>query len=220
MAEPVQPVDELRAADRRVPGRRGRATRRRLLESTDEHLRSTPYRALKVVDIARAAGTSPATFYQYFADVDAAVLALAREAALDGQRLVRRVADGSWRGRAGFQAALDLTDAFLAFWDAHRPVLRVVDAGSDEGDRRFHAVRVRLLDALTAELARVIGAVQAHGRNLGVDPLAQAAVVVTTLAGVAAHLFALELWGVRPAEARLAVARQVYAGTTGQRPPS
>ena len=36
-------------------------------------------RDLRVVDIARAVGTSPATFYQYFRDVEEAVLALAEE---------------------------------------------------------------------------------------------------------------------------------------------
>ena len=67
--------DELRAADGRVPGRRGRATRQKLLEQTAEMMQTTSFRELKVVDIARGAGTSPATFYQYFPDVEAAILA-------------------------------------------------------------------------------------------------------------------------------------------------
>ena len=61
---------ELRAADGRVPGRRGRATRTRLLECTSDMLATTSFRELKVIDIAREANTSPATFYQYFADVE------------------------------------------------------------------------------------------------------------------------------------------------------
>src|SRR5918993_854314 len=63
-----------RASDGRVPGRRGRATRRRLLDQTAAMLRERSYRDVTVIEIARAAGTSPATFYQYFADVEAAVL--------------------------------------------------------------------------------------------------------------------------------------------------
>ncbi len=50
-------TDELRAADGRVPGRRGRATRQRLLDRTATMLKSSTYRELKVVDIAREAGT-------------------------------------------------------------------------------------------------------------------------------------------------------------------
>ncbi|MFM7069395.1 MAG: TetR/AcrR family transcriptional regulator, partial [Actinomycetes bacterium] len=55
----------MRAADGRVPGRRGLATRQRLLDHTAALLATTSYRDLTVVDIAREAGTSPATFYQY-----------------------------------------------------------------------------------------------------------------------------------------------------------
>lgn len=220
MSEPVEQAEDLRAADGRVPGRRGRATRQKLLDCTAEMLRSTSYRSVKVIDIAREAGTSPATFYQYFADVEAAILVLAQEMALDGVRLVRLVAEGSWKGKAGYQTALDLTDAFFAFWDQHRPVLRVVDLSTDEGDRRFRNIRVRLLNAVTTELARVIGEIQAEGKNLGVEPLAQAGVLVTTLANVAAHHVGFEYWGIHTPDVRISVARQVFWGTTGQRPPS
>jgi AcrR family transcriptional regulator len=220
MSEQVEQADDLRAADGRVPGRRGRATRQKLLDCTAEMLRSTSYRSVKVIDIAREAGTSPATFYQYFADVEAAILVLAQEMALDGERLVLLVANGTWKGKAGYQTALDLTDAFFAFWDQHRPVLRVVDLSTDEGDRRFRNIRVRLLNAVTTELARVISDLQAEGKNLGIEPLAQAGVLVTTLANVAAHHIGFEFWGIHTSDVRISVARQVYWGTTGQRPPS
>ena len=223
MSEQAEQEDQdgdLRAADGRVPGRRGRATRQRLRECTAEMLRTTSYRSVKVIDIAREAGTSPATFYQYFADVEAAILVLAQEMALDGERLVRLVAEGTWKGKAGYQTALDLTDAFFDFWDQHRPVLRVVDLSTEEGDRRFRNIRVRLLNAVTTELARVISALQAEGKNLGIEPLAQAGTLVTMLANVAAHHVGFEFWGIRTADARISVARQVYWGTTGQRPPT
>ena len=63
--------------DGRFPGRRGLATRQRLLECTAELLVATPCRSIKEIDIARQAGTSPATFYQYFETVVAAITALA-----------------------------------------------------------------------------------------------------------------------------------------------
>jgi AcrR family transcriptional regulator len=183
-------------------------------------LRSTSYRDLKVIDIAREAGTSPATFYQYFADVEAAILVLAEEMAVDAELLVRIVKDGAWRGKAGYQTALDLADAFFSFWDRHRPVLRVVDLTTNEGDRRFRTIRTRLLNAVTVEMAAVTEAIQAEGRNPGVDPTANAAVIVTMLANVAAHHSGFEAWGIRTAEARTAMARHVYWGITGQKPPS
>ena len=70
-AKAAQTVQQLRASDGRVPGRRGRATREKLLSCTAQLLEKNSYRDLKVIDIARCAGTSPATFYQYFNDVEA-----------------------------------------------------------------------------------------------------------------------------------------------------
>ena len=159
---PLHPADddeELRAADGRVPGRRGRATRQRLLECTRDMLTTTAYRDVKVIDIAREAGTSPATFYQYFADVEAAILVLAEEMAQQGQHLTAIITDGSWVGAQAFDTSLSLVDAFLAFWDDHRPVLRVMDLATDEGDGRFQKIRVRLLNDITNALADVTRAV-------------------------------------------------------------
>jgi AcrR family transcriptional regulator len=214
------PPEGLRASDGRMPGRRGRATRQRLLERTAEMLKTTTYRDLKVIDIAREAGTSPATFYQYFADVEAAILVLAEDMAVDAEVLVRIVSEGTWRGRAGYQTALDLGDAFTAFWDEHRPVLRVVELTTTEGDRRFREIRVRLLNAVTVELAKVTESFQADGKNGGVDALANAGVVVTMLANVAAHHAGFEAWSMPIVEVRTAMARHVYWGVTGQRPPA
>jgi AcrR family transcriptional regulator len=64
-------------------GPRALNTRRRLLESIVELLESSSVRDLSVVEIARRAKTSPATFYQYFKDVGEATLCLAQEAAAE-----------------------------------------------------------------------------------------------------------------------------------------
>jgi AcrR family transcriptional regulator len=53
------------ATDGRFPGKRGLATRQKLLDSTEALLSTTSWRSIRVIDIARGAGTSPATFYQY-----------------------------------------------------------------------------------------------------------------------------------------------------------
>ena len=89
------PADEARAADGRRPGRRGLATRQKLLDCTAEMLGSGPYRELKVVDIARAAGTSPATFYQYFADVESAVVVGAGGLVIQSIQQARAPANGA-----------------------------------------------------------------------------------------------------------------------------
>jgi AcrR family transcriptional regulator len=65
-------MTQVRTVDGRIAGRRGQATRTRLLECLGELIASTSYRDVTVIDVARQAGTSPATFYQYFPDIQAA----------------------------------------------------------------------------------------------------------------------------------------------------
>jgi AcrR family transcriptional regulator len=201
----------------RSPGRRGRATRRRLLDAAAGLLETTTYRDVKVVDIARVAGTSPATFYQYFADVEEAVLALAEEVEAEaGARLGALVADHPWSGPEGWASALALVDGFVEAWEAHRSVLRLIDLATDEGDHRFRDVRTRLLGAPAEALVAVLKAQRGSG---GIDPYAQAGVLVSMLAHVAAHRSGLEQWGATPAGLRDSMARVVYTTVTGQAPP-
>jgi AcrR family transcriptional regulator len=212
--------EDLRAVDGRVPGRRGRATRQRLLECTAEMLKTTAYRDLKVVDIAREAGTSPATFYQYFPDVETAVIVLAEEMAHSGSRFSDIVRRGSWRGRSGYDDALALVDEIIGFWEEHLPLLRVIDLATGEGDGRFANVRVRLLNDTNNALAEAVQEMKAAGRHPDdVEPQAVAGVLVAMLAHVAAHRYGFEFWGVRT-DLRTAMARIVYWSVSGQRPPS
>ena len=175
-----------------------------------------------MIDIAREAGTSPATFYQYFPDVEAAILVLAEEMALDGERLVaHRAPRATGRARPATPTALELADAFLEFWEQHRPVLRVVDLATDEGDRRFRNIRIRLLNDGHQRAGRRHRALQRRRQAAaGVDPMATAGVLVAMLAHVAAHRYGFEFWGIRTTDVRISVARQVYWGATGQRPPA
>jgi AcrR family transcriptional regulator len=212
--------DDLVAADGRVPGRRGRATRTKLLACTRDMLTTTSYRDVKVIDIAREAGTSPATFYQYFADVEAAILVLAEEMAQEGAHLTEIITKGSWKGRAAYETALLLVDDLLEFWDEHRPVLRVMDLATDEGDHRFQKIRVHLLNDITNALADVARASQARGGlPPDLDPMAVAGTLVSMLAHTAAHQYGFEFWGIRTAQLRESMARPVSWGVTGITPP-
>jgi len=47
-------AEDLRATDGRLPGRRGRATRGRLLDAIGALLGRTSYRTIKVIEIGRA----------------------------------------------------------------------------------------------------------------------------------------------------------------------
>ena len=219
----LEPVPEdLPAVDGRVPGRRGKATRDRLLRCTGELLEKTSYRDLAVSDIAQCAGTSPATFYQYFEDVEAAVLVLARALADEGPALTDIIEGADWRGRDGYGAATSLVDAVLDLWERHRAVLRVVDLSTAEGDMRFQNVRTHLLNEVTESLRRVIeqgSGVRDRRRPRDVDPMAQAAALVSMLVHVAAHRYGFEFWGIRTEAIRRSVAGLVYSGVTGRPAP-
>jgi AcrR family transcriptional regulator len=211
--------EELRAADGRVPGRRGRATRQRLLDETAEMLKSSNYRDLKVVDIARCAGTSPATFYQYFPEVESAILVLAEDMAHEGSSLTAIVYDGTWRGRNAYPTAERLVDGFFDFWESHRSVMRVVDLATEEGDQRFRNIRTRLLNEVVVALAEAISR-QRDRHPPDLDPTATAGVLVAMLATVAGHRYGFEFWGIRTGDIRRSMTRIVHTTVTGQKPPS
>lgn len=215
-------AEEPRAADGRVPGRRGRATRQKLLDCAAEMLRASSYRDLKVVDIAREAGTSPATFYQYFPDVESAILVLADEMVTAGvERFSTLASTISWKGRNGYAGAEDLAGAMLGFWEEHQAVLRVVDLATEEGDARFANVRTRLLNDLNNSLANAAKDQQQLGRGQpGLDPNAIGGVLVAMLAHVSAHRLGFEFWGVRTEELKVTMARIIFWTVTGQKPPS
>ena len=215
----MEAVTPLRAADGRTPGRRGLATRQRLLEQTSVMLQTSSFRDLKVIDIAREAGTSPATFYQYFADVEAAILVLAEDMAHHGAELRALIDAGPWKGRAGTKTAAAVVDAFFDFWEEHSAVLRVVDLATAEGDQRFRNIRTRLLHEITVAFAHVVRHAQQEGRQpADVDPDATAGTLVSMLAHVAAHRYGFEFWGIRTADLRHSMTRQLYWGLTGLKP--
>ncbi len=224
-----QEVDagEVATTDGRVPGHRGLATRQRLLEATVELLSSTPWRSVKVIDIARRAGTSPATFYQYFENVEQAIGVLAEEMVDEAAELAELVA-GDWSEGASWATALAVTEGFLDYWEANRAVFRVVDLATEEGDTQLRGVRVRALNAVTVALARVISQEAPPGAGpvgvttgspAGSDPMAVAGTLVAMYASVAAHRYGFEFWGIRTRALVDSQARLLHWAVTGRPGP-
>ncbi|MET8555772.1 TetR family transcriptional regulator [Streptomyces sp. NPDC004959] len=209
----------VRTVDGRVAGERGQATRQKLLDCLSEMLGSSPYRDVKVIDVARKAGTSPATFYQYFPDVEGAVLELADELASESSGLSDSLDGRSWTGKTGWQTAQELVDAFMDLWRKNEALLRVVDLGAAEGDKRFGKLRVKILGSAHSSLTAAIKDLQSKGRvDKDVSPAATAGALVTMLAGVASHQKGLSSWGAKQAEIRPALSQLVYLGVTGRKP--
>ncbi|MET8821699.1 TetR family transcriptional regulator [Streptomyces rochei] len=209
----------MRTVDGRVAGRRGQATRQKLLDCLSDMLSSSPYRDVKVIDVARKAGTSPATFYQYFPDVEGAVLELADHMAAESSALAELTAGRSWAGKAGWQTAQELVDGFLDFWKKNDAILRVVDLGAAEGDKRFSKIRMKVLNSVNSSLTESVAELQAKGKvDKDVNPAAIAGSLVVMLAAAASHQKGFSSWGVKQGELKPSLALLTYLGVTGKKP--
>ena len=218
MALPEDP-EFIATTDGRIPGRRGRATRQRLLECTAELLVATPWRSIKVIDIARQAGTSPAAFYQYFENVEAAITVLAEEL-VEGVGVLADLVDGDWSDGASWATAVAVVEGFMSYWETNRAVFRVVELTTVEGDLRFQGLRVRALNAVTVTLARVILTAGDGSRSpTGADPMAAAGTLIAMLTQVAGHRYGFEFWGIRTASLVDSQARLLHWAVTGRPAP-
>ncbi len=204
----------------RALGPRALSTRQRLLDATAELLEERSVRDVSVVEIARKANTSPATFYQYFKDVSEATLRLAERAADEVPSVVEMI-DRSWRGQKGLETARDIVEAFVRHWDAYRPVLLVRNLAADEGDRRFQKVRREAHTQVIVHLARKIEESQEHGRIAKeLHPYAAAAALATILERLSAYHKEIEYFGVTREHLVETCARILFQTVTGRASPT
>jgi AcrR family transcriptional regulator len=198
---------KLRTVDKRTAGRRARETRDRILEALGKLLTTMPYRNIRVTDVVKEVGTSPATFYQYFADIESAALALAQEAVKDAGALKSLAEGATWTGKGGAAAVDKIVDGIATFWREHEAVLRVLDMASSEGDARFRRVRTQLINSLVAPIAAAAGDSKEAKAN------------ATALVGLLAYNSASRgaEGGTTAAELRAAVNRLVHWGVTGRK---
>ena len=223
----VAPLEVVATTDGRVPGERGRLTRQRLLDATVELLSTTSWRSVKVTDIARRARTSPATFYQYFGNVEQAIRVLAEGMVEEAGELAQLV-DGDWSEAASWDTARTVTEGFLSYWEANRALFRVVDLATEEGDTQLRGIRIRALNAVTVALAHVIAGASptpagAPGTGTsspaGAEPMAVAGTLVAMFASVSAHRYGFESWGIRTGHLVDTQARMLHWAVTGRAAP-
>jgi AcrR family transcriptional regulator len=204
------------AIDGRALGRRGAQTRRRLLDAAAELLETRGIRDLRVVDIARAVGSSPATFYQYFRDVEAAVLALTQEVGNDLAPLLAHLAQ-PWDADHGLDDARALVAGFVDYWDRHRAVLRTRNLAAQEGDERFRDVRNRTLGEFMSTLTDKIAQSRADGHVVSeMSPLAASAALVALIERMAAFHRELEPIGISRDDLVETTARIIHQTVVGR----
>jgi AcrR family transcriptional regulator len=200
----------------RALGRRGAQTRRRLLDATAELLETHGIRDLRVVDIARAVGSSPATFYQYFRDVEDAVLALTQEGGDELAPLIARL-EPVWDASNGLDDARALVAGFVDYWDRHRAVLRTRNLAAQEGDERFRDVRHETLRELMSRLTAKIADARDAGRVADeMSPIAAGAALVALIERMAAFHRELEQIGISRDDLVETTARIIHQTVVGK----
>jgi AcrR family transcriptional regulator len=168
------------------------------------------------MDVAREVGTSPATFYQYFADVEDAIFALALE-------LPEKVApiqtqfESDWSGPAGLDLARQAVSDYTDFWDENAAVLRVLLLRADERDERFRQVR-RDYNApfLTAMVAKVHVAQDAGKIAEAIDAEATAGAMLAALDRLPNYREGFEKRGTTREAMIETVARLLHSSLTGE----
>lgn len=210
MAEPTfatgTPVDP--SERRRNPGQRGQKTRRRLLDSVQCLIQSTAYRDLRVVDVAALAETSPATFYQYFDDLNQVLHILAAEMVeRESAALVSVIGAGDWSDDGVAAAASDFVDTVIAVWERNRAMLGLIDLGVAHGDPKSVAARNALVVPALQALSDALGE-----RDTTMSPQALSGVLIAMLTSVATHVNGLHAWGASRDELRKTMVG-IVAGT-------
>ena len=180
----------------RTLGPRAMRTRAQILEATVAILDQKSMRDLRVIDIARRIGSSPATFYQYFKDVNDVVLELATEVAQFTPEMIELI-HGDWNGRAGYERGVRLANLVIDYWDQYKAILRVRNNAADEGDPAFMEVRRKAMFPMVNAFAEVIAAARQTSNTQGAEdsewvcgpmrPLSGAMFVFTVLEAMAMH---------------------------------
>lgn len=203
-------------ADGRVLGSRAETTRNKLLDATAKLLTEQGVLELKIVDITREVGSSPATFYQYFVDVDAALLALAEQAILDETPLVSHLTTG-WEGDDGLDRAGEFVDAYTRYWDDHSAVLRVRNLKAEEGDQKFREARSKAHLLVIDAMMKMVVQAQRDGRLPNtINPFVTATAMIAIIERLLAYRNEIARRGATGIALRDTVTMLLYRSLTGR----
>ena len=210
-------MSDTTATDGRVIGERAQQTRRRILDTTASLLRENGALDLKVMDVAREVGTSPATFYQYFSDVEDAIYALSTEM-IEKVASIHEQMEADWNhGEPGIDHARQLVSDYTDFWDENGAVLRIMLLRADERDERFRQVR-RDYNApfMTAMVSKVRAAQEVGRLTTALDAEATAGAMLAALDRLPNYREGFEKRGTSREAMIETVARLLYSSLTGE----
>jgi AcrR family transcriptional regulator len=216
---PVADEQATVATDGRTIGARALATRRRLLDATRGLLARDGVLSLRLVDVTREVGSSPASFYQYFTDIDDALLVLSDEVEQSTEELAARL-DMPWSTVDDYADALGFVGAYVAYWEEHGAVLRARNLKAEEGDTRFRAKRSKAQLTIMDMMGPMIVDSIENGRlSDEIDPVAAAAAMLAMLERLTSYRRELELRGTSGDALHHTLARILFRTVSGINPP-
>lgn len=183
-------------------GRRGVLTRQRILTAVAGAIEQQGLRGLRLADVASDVGFSPPAFYQYFNDLDEAILALCEEVGELLPTFSFGEADESDGAESEEDGSREFVARFLEYWDDHRALLWARNAAVTAGDARFQTVRDESFRPMVEALGSRIEAAQRAGRmDASVSPVSLGAVLTVMLDRVAMlSPQLLQYWGAKDSE--------------------
>ena len=146
-------------------GERGIQTRRRILEAVGMAIEQRGLRGLRLADIADEVGFKPPAFYQYFADLDEAILALCEDV---GDFLPEFEIDSDEWGAGHPLGTRPFVERFFDYWNQHRGLLTARHVAIMAGDDGSRAQRTTRSAQWPRSLQAKIEAGQREGR---IDPV-------------------------------------------------
>ncbi len=207
------------ATDGRTIGARALATRRRLLDATKDLLARDGVLGLRLVDVTREVGSSPASFYQYFTDIDDALLVLSDEVEESTVALAKQLGE-PWASVDDYGHALGFVAAYVEYWDEQGAVLRARNLKAEEGDARFRAKRSEsqlvIMDVMGAMVA---ASIEAGRLSNEIDPIAATAGMLAMLERLTSYRRELEERGTTAEALNNTLARILFRTVSGINPP-
>lgn len=140
-------------------GKKGLMTRRRIMEKVLELLGSFSYKDLTVAEVAYEANVSSSSFYVYFADIEDVLYACVIQAAQDMGGMLE-ILEEEWDLQNLRDQASRFVESYFELWEDHQLELRIRNLEADQGNPRFHGIRIESSEGVILELSRKL--LQAH----------------------------------------------------------
>lgn len=171
-----------------LQGRKGKETRRALMAAARRLLDLVSPLSISAAAISKEAGTSPATFYVYFDNVEDILWALCEAISEDTSELFPEHAFLRIDERLEEDASA-FVRGYRDIWSRHGPLLQYRNMEADRGNTRFNQLVLRIaLPILEGLTTRIVEREPAISRS---EANAEAVVMVAAIDRVAA---ALHLW--------------------------